>query len=282
MKKVIFLAVVCSLGAGDLIKAEYAKIGLDTHFEDWSPVTKVSDPVGDHQFDNDIVEVAAANDEINLFFYVRVSDVNGDQHGTQFGVPKKEVLRVFLDIDNNAATGELVGPVGAKIGAEYQISSSRKADPLSPSCSGDVYYWEDYFEEWMFAFRDTAGAPWGTILEGVNRIEVRAPYAGPYNVFLDLYSNPQLFLGDTIVYAVLANTTETDPNNPPQTIYTDNDWLDTPQTYTIVAGCGDQNHPYPQGDINKDCSVDFYDVAILSQDWVECTDPNGEACSDLR
>lgn len=35
-----------------------------------------------------------------------------------------------------------------------------------------------------------------------------------------------------------------------------------------VAACGDPTHPYPVGDINHDCRVDFVDFAILAQDWL--------------
>jgi len=34
-----------------------------------------------------------------------------------------------------------------------------------------------------------------------------------------------------------------------------------------AAACGDPTHPYPAGDINKDCRVDFFDFAILASDW---------------
>jgi len=39
------------------------------------------------------------------------------------------------------------------------------------------------------------------------------------------------------------------------------------------AICGDQNHPYPMGDLNHDCRVDFFDLAMLSIQWLNCTDP---------
>lgn len=41
-------------------------------------------------------------------------------------------------------------------------------------------------------------------------------------------------------------------------------------TYT----CGDPWHPYPIGDFNHDCQVDFLDFAIFSAHWLECTDPD--------
>ena len=37
--------------------------------------------------------------------------------------------------------------------------------------------------------------------------------------------------------------------------------------------CGDANHPYPEGDINKDCKVDISDLSILAMNWIEDTNP---------
>jgi len=39
-----------------------------------------------------------------------------------------------------------------------------------------------------------------------------------------------------------------------------------------VAACGDYKHPFPDGDINEDCMVDFVDFAILAQDWLAGSD----------
>ena len=38
-----------------------------------------------------------------------------------------------------------------------------------------------------------------------------------------------------------------------------------------VAACGDPTHPYPAGDITKDCRVDMADFALLSTSWLDCT-----------
>ena len=40
------------------------------------------------------------------------------------------------------------------------------------------------------------------------------------------------------------------------------------------AGCGDQDHQYPTGDLNEDCHVDLSDFGILAPHWLECTDPD--------
>jgi hypothetical protein len=37
--------------------------------------------------------------------------------------------------------------------------------------------------------------------------------------------------------------------------------------------CGDPWHPYPVGDFNHDCKVDFEDFAVFSSHWLECTAP---------
>jgi len=40
-----------------------------------------------------------------------------------------------------------------------------------------------------------------------------------------------------------------------------------------VPQCGDPNHPYPPGDLNRDCCVDLQDFAIIALHWLEHTAP---------
>jgi hypothetical protein len=35
--------------------------------------------------------------------------------------------------------------------------------------------------------------------------------------------------------------------------------------------CGDENHPYPPGDINLDCIVNLEDFALMMNDWMKDT-----------
>ena len=44
--------------------------------------------------------------------------------------------------------------------------------------------------------------------------------------------------------------------------------------YDWPIGCGDPDHPYPDGDVNNDCIVDLEDVTLMGDHWLECTDPN--------
>jgi hypothetical protein len=41
--------------------------------------------------------------------------------------------------------------------------------------------------------------------------------------------------------------------------------------------CGDMG--YRDADLNRDCVVDFVDLAIFANDWLKCTDPQGLNCS---
>ena len=40
-----------------------------------------------------------------------------------------------------------------------------------------------------------------------------------------------------------------------------------------ISVCGDINHPYPMGDLNQDCHVDFFDLALLCAHWLEDNNP---------
>jgi len=33
--------------------------------------------------------------------------------------------------------------------------------------------------------------------------------------------------------------------------------------------CGDAGHPFPAGDVNRDCKVNFLDIAIIAAHWLE-------------
>ena len=46
--------------------------------------------------------------------------------------------------------------------------------------------------------------------------------------------------------------------------------------YLYIPVCGDAQHPYPIGDVNHDCRVNFVDIALLSLHWLECTAPECE------
>ena len=42
----------------------------------------------------------------------------------------------------------------------------------------------------------------------------------------------------------------------------------------IYPVCGDNSHPYPMGDLNKDCAVNFLDLSVIISGWLNCTAPD--------
>jgi hypothetical protein len=54
--------------------------------------------------------------------------------------------------------------------------------------------------------------------------------------------------------------------------------MDTDKTVEAVfvdgRSCGDECYPYPDGDLNHDCRVNFLDIAVIANTWLVCTDPN--------
>ncbi|MBA7618995.1 hypothetical protein ES703_26327 [subsurface metagenome] len=63
-----------------------------------------------------------------------------------------------------------------------------------------------------------------------------------------------------------------DWTNPKMGMTTDGIVGETMIAYAVPQ-CGDPNHPYPVGDLNGDCRVDFLDLALLTLHWLECTAP---------
>ena len=38
--------------------------------------------------------------------------------------------------------------------------------------------------------------------------------------------------------------------------------------------CGDYDYPYPEGDMNQDCIVNFEDLSVIAEHWLVCTKPD--------
>jgi hypothetical protein len=60
------------------------------------------------------------------------------------------------------------------------------------------------------------------------------------------------------------------------TIWSINEGTEYPVIGFYTPKCGDPWHPYPEGDFNHDCKVDFADFAVFCSHWLECTDPSCE------
>jgi len=105
---------------------------------------------------------------------------------------------------------------------------------------------------------------------GINSI---SPAVGDHNCGALVNINAERFVNCPAVYNFDHWEGDVaDPNAANTTVYMDSD-----KTITAVfvddRQCGDECHPYPAGDISKDCKVDFFDFAMVASSWLECTRP---------
>lgn len=63
-----------------------------------------------------------------------------------------------------------------------------------------------------------------------------------------------------------------DANSPNTKVFMDSDKTVT-AVFVDSRQCGDECHPYPPEDLSGDCAVNFLDIAVIAQSWLECTKP---------
>jgi probable HAF family extracellular repeat protein len=65
-----------------------------------------------------------------------------------------------------------------------------------------------------------------------------------------------------------------DPNLPITTVIMNEDKIITAVFIAAERRCGDECHPILQGDLNRDCYINFADFAIYANQWLACTHPD--------
>jgi hypothetical protein len=65
-----------------------------------------------------------------------------------------------------------------------------------------------------------------------------------------------------------------DPNSASAFLTMDRDRAITAVYAPDQRRCGDECHPILQGDLNKDCYINFEDFAIYCELWLSCTHPD--------
>ncbi|MEM4729540.1 MAG: DUF835 domain-containing protein [Thermoplasmata archaeon] len=118
---------------------------IDGKFADWSSVPKHLDPPDDQPLNPgiNIVEWAALSKEGSLYVYIRTQGniLSGAKNSTT-KMYDYDTLRIYLDADLSAATGFLVGGVGA----EYMVA---------------IIGWENKAQEMRYySFTDNLTSPW--------------------------------------------------------------------------------------------------------------------------
>lgn len=143
----------------------------------------------------------------------------------------------------------------SKDGINWYYFASPKADIFAPTAG---YQWDDVNDVWADELDPT---------KPVNPELIKNDFYGS-NVaqIIDAYQGAAGGTGfdindvglDWIMYVRIED-------DPATSYYTDIDAI------ADVSACGDYKHPFPAGDLNFDCRVNFADFAILVGSWLECT-----------
>ena len=54
-----------------------------------------------------------------------------------------------------------------------------------------------------------------------------------------------------------------------------------PDQMPVPPGCGDPEHPYPDGDMNNDCVVNLQDLAEFANHWLQCSIPECNSTTNV-
>lgn len=104
-------------------------------------------------------------------------------------------------------------------------------------------------------------------------IDTLTPTVGDHNCAGSFNINAEKFINCPDVYTFDHwDGDVADPNSATTTVFMDSDKSVT-GVFVDARQCGDECHPYPSGDINKDCKVNFLDIAMVANSWLECTRP---------
>ncbi len=99
---------------------------IDENYDEWTQLNQ--DPAADNPFGADILACAADNDENRIYFYLELKD--------ELLLQSNDDVALFIDVDNNTATGRLKDGIGAdlayffsgRFGAIYHNSSTTYID----------------------------------------------------------------------------------------------------------------------------------------------------------
>jgi hypothetical protein len=183
-----------------------------------------------------------------------------DSNGTEW-IETREV------IDSNVLGGQIYYKVHVIEDCPYDYD---EFDIYIRSTDKALYIWEDGNERMDFVV-----GPVGfglivdpnTVREIVSKDLITVPYGGPYEVYsygkrwnveIDPYLIESFVPG--LGFIKMVDYWATYPPVIKELISISPDHL-----------CGDYGHPYPVGDENHDCIVNFKDLSIIAAHWLECT-----------
>ncbi|MCE5340017.1 MAG: hypothetical protein LLF92_02660 [Planctomycetaceae bacterium] len=140
-------------------------------------------------------------------------------------------------------------------GVNWYYYGSPKADIFAPTAG---YQWDDVNNVWAGELNPT---------KPVNPELTKASFYGSsIAAIIDAYDGAAGGTGfdindvglDWIMYVRIED-------DAASTVLTDIDAV------ADVAACGDYKHPFPAGDLNFDCRVNFADFSVMAGNWLDCT-----------
>jgi probable HAF family extracellular repeat protein len=136
---------------------------------------------------------------------------------------------------------------------------------------------DGHYEAWVAMLEDP-GPPVILTMNGEpNNIDTVSPNIGQHTYYQNavVLASARTFVQCPDVYRFDHWEGDVTNLNSPSTIII----MDTDKTVTVVymadeRVCGDECHPILQGDLNKDCYINFADFAIYATKWLSCTHPD--------
>jgi len=143
----------------------------------------------------------------------------------------------------------------SKDGINWYYFSSPYADAFAPT---DSYQWDDVNDIWADELNPTKPVD--------PNLTTGDFYGSTVAQIIDAYNGSAggtgFDLADVGLDWIMYVRIEDDPNTG---------YLTEIDAVADVSACGDYKHPYPAGDLNFDCRVNFEDLAILTGNWLGCT-----------
>ncbi|MFH1882915.1 MAG: dockerin type I domain-containing protein [Planctomycetota bacterium] len=199
-----------------------------------------------------------ANDEnnpygIDFIIYGNAYQIIGGGQGWTNGNPEETIV--------SGSVAAEPGIVSVSQDGEnwYYFSSGPYADSFAPTAS---YEWDDVNDVWADELDPTRPVDPNLSVAGMTVAQMITAYDGSAG-------GTGFDIGVLGLEWIQYVRIQDDPNSNATTEI---------DAIADVSCCGDYKHPYPVGDLNQDCKVDYDDFGILIQYWlVEISGPNDPA-----
>jgi hypothetical protein len=213
----------------------------------------------------------------------KVADDPGNPYGVDFIVFGNAKFEGVGDVSSNTNMGQYHLKTPASVPSE-PVRVSVAQEPNGPWYSYENGpYGDSVFPTNAFEWDGDANS-WGDELDWLKPVDPNLSVSDFDGLFaaeaIELYDGSAGGTGfdlkelDSNAYAALA----LDPNTGRKWIQyikveylSGGDYEGDIDGFSDVAGCGDYQHPYPQGDINGDCRVNMMDMAVLAGNWLDCS-----------